>query len=699
MSQYGPTLTKLFVLIVAVALVGVTTGCRGADSPYARATLELTFGAPDDTEVRASTLVPDTELDIALYTITGTGPEGASFEVQTAEQNCTVGDLKQGTWDIDIIGTNDSGVDIACGSCSIELDLETEPVEIALIYPEGTGTLELEVTLAAPMPAECELTVCIEDEEGAIELVEPTVTDQYALVIRDLTTGRYLVTVYISDTEGGIVTGGVEVAHILPDRTTTGSIEIGVNDEPTALLPIGITDDALDLADVTVEALPGPYFPGTDPVFTASTSGSTSYDLTWSLDGSVVSTGNTYTYTAPSIGRHRIDCVASTQARPFVGADGFVFTVVEPVVVGEYDYMASFFDGDDGIDALSGARDIVVNHDGTMLYIAGYGDDAVAVFSVDQENGIPVFVDAISSSAEIPLDGVCSLSVSPDGTFLTAAARKSGSIVLLGLDSSGMFSGVAAVSRLSDEFGIENDEVTDLCLSPSGETAYACAPEANCIAVYDIDPEALSLTPREIVSTDTIGELSAINPEFIGISPDGSHIAVSAPGNDTLLILDCIDAGATPIPETAFRDEENGIDGLNGGGGLCFGPLGKTLYATGYYDNAVSVFNHDETGVLWMYSGKAENSVDGVEGMRYPRDVVVSPDGASVVVAASGSDAVSVFSRDDVNGGISFDAVAENGVGRIVGLDGVRSVLFLPSGAGFYSVSSNDDAIAWFNRR
>jgi DNA-binding beta-propeller fold protein YncE len=88
------------------------------------------------------------------------------------------------------------------------------------------------------------------------------------------------------------------------------------------------------------------------------------------------------------------------------------------------------------------------------------------------------------------------------------------------------------------------------------------------------------------------------------------------------------------------------------------------------------------------------------------RAIAVSPDGASVYVASSRSDAVAIFHRDQRTGALvqqpgTGGCVAAKGAGgcaQAIGLDGPNSVAVSPDGASVYVTSRASDSIAVFHR-
>ena len=149
-------------------------------------------------------------------------------------------------------------------------------------------------------------------------------------------------------------------------------------------------------------------------------------------------------------------------------------------------------------------------------------------------------------------------------------------------------------------------------------------------------------------------------------------------------------------PIISFRDGEQGITTLNGPTGMIFSEDTDHLYLTAYYDHAVNLFDWDSSQETWNHTHVWVDESDGIWGMRNPRDVILDPSIGSTYVAASGSDALAIFSADQSTGALSFIVTAANGDDRVVGLDGIRSLALAGDGHYLYSASSNDDAIAFF---
>ena len=101
-------------------------------------------------------------------------------------------------------------------------------------------------------------------------------------------------------------------------------------------------------------------------------------------------------------------------------------------------------------------------------------------------------------------------------------------------------------------------------------------------------------------------------------------------------------------------------------------------------------------------SGSGGQCGDGVQ-MQYPSETALSPDGRFLYVAATNSDAISVFDRDPVTGTIAqkfgtIGCVRERPARRqctdVRGIDGVDGLVVSPDGLTLYATGYNADTIA-----
>jgi 6-phosphogluconolactonase (cycloisomerase 2 family) len=121
------------------------------------------------------------------------------------------------------------------------------------------------------------------------------------------------------------------------------------------------------------------------------------------------------------------------------------------------------------------------------------------------------------------------------------------------------------------------------------------------------------------------------------------------------------------------------------------------LYATSYYDDAVTVFLKDASDA-WSLAAEIRNGESGIAAMESPRDIALAPDGLAAAVVSSASDSLSLFTRAPATGYLEVSAEAVDGDGWTEGTDGARSVAYSPDGGFLAVAASNSDAVALYRR-
>lgn len=276
------------------------------------------------------------------------------------------------------------------------------------------------------------------------------------------------------------------------------------------------------------------------------------------------------------------------------------------------------------------------------------------------------------------------------------------------------------------------DGAQGLAMSNNGLNVYVASHKADGVAVFlrTVSGELLQgAGALGCVTEDGSGGACADGKALLGardvvIDKKSKHVYVAAPASDAIAVF--------WRDKTGYLVQQPGIDGcvsrtgtdgqcaigiaIDGARALAVGPKGKFVYVAARDADAVAVFARDKkTGVLTQLPG-ADGcvSADGTLGqcangtaLDFPTDVVVSPKGDSLYVAAVGSNAIGVFARDKKTGVITQlpgtdGCVSEDGSGGACadgrGLLGVFGLAVSRDGRFLYAAARDGNAVAVFAR-
>lgn len=268
---------------------------------------------------------------------------------------------------------------------------------------------------------------------------------------------------------------------------------------------------------------------------------------------------------------------------------------------------------------------IVVSPDGKSVYVAGYDDFALVIFSRDTTTGAltpkgciaevgarsnPAHCGQRSGGLDEPYYG--SVAVSPDGRFVYTAGSAGPSI--------GRFRRNTTTGALSPNGCIADNannpegctQTTSLLSNPyvvvvsnDRKSLYATDNHNNAVVLFQRDLTSGKLTPKSCVAdqVNNAAGCSQTAPGLLGIewtavSADGRSVYAASPSTNAIVRLDRNTRTGALIPKGCVADPENNpaacaltAPGLDGIQTLTLGNDGKSLYAAGSQDNAIARFN------------------------------------------------------------------------------------------------------------
>jgi uncharacterized repeat protein (TIGR01451 family) len=383
-------------------------------------------------------------------------------------------------------------------------------------------------------------------------------------------------------------------------------------------------------------------------------------------------------------------------------------------------------DGRTEFNGLAGAMDVATSAagDGRHVYIAGTADNAIGILKIQtptmQDDRNVVFLTSVVSGQDgaAGLTGVEGLAISPDGEHLYAAGTLDSTIAVFDRDTEAgtltllelQENGVLGVSGLS--------AVTALDVSPDGRHVYAVGRNADSMAVFSRDADAMSadfgkLTFVEVIQNGVDNVSGMIGPIDVAVSPDGNNVYVAAPGDDSIVAFDRNNISVSnSFGKLTYRDTYSNSDanvaGVGGVSGLAFSrdPItpandGLFLYASASVDESVAVFQRDPgTGALALVEFK-QNGTGGVMGLSGASDVAVSADGAHLYATGALDQSLVIF-EIQLDGTLDYLSTTTNGdpAGNqlVAGLAGASALAISDSDDLVFTVGAIDSTLGNFER-
>jgi DNA-binding beta-propeller fold protein YncE len=393
-----------------------------------------------------------------------------------------------------------------------------------------------------------------------------------------------------------------------------------------------------------------------------------------------------------------------------------------------------------------GSRAIAVSGDGRNVYVASSTSDAIAVFERNQVTGAltqprgaagcVAAKGAEGCGRAIGLDGPNSVALSPDGRFLYATARNSGSVAVFHRESStgalkqlppgsGCVSGLPVPGCAAGRALVGPDVIV---VSPDGENVYVGSFFGNAVATFARAKNGALFQasgPEGCIAEAISGCATGIGlgaPEGLAISPDGKSLYVGSALSNAVTVLgrDVAAGGALGqatdgtacVANQPLAGCATGVQ-LAGANAVATAPAGRDVYVASLFSNSVTSFGRAATGVLTQKPGTAACLIflraagcSFGRAMVAPEGLAVSPDGASVYVAAFKTGAIDVLDRERESGVVrqkpgKLGCLASPRVPdctKARALAGVSSIAVSPDGRNVYSTAFESNAVGVFRR-
>jgi len=303
---------------------------------------------------------------------------------------------------------------------------------------------------------------------------------------------------------------------------------------------------------------------------------------------------------------------------------------------GQLVFLERLKDGEGGIEDLDGARSVAISPDGDHAYAVAMFDNALTMFARDGASGKLTPIGSASDD-DPGVDGMAeprSVAISPDGKHLYVAGWKEDALAVFSRDS-----GTGAAS-FQGRYKQGEDGVTGLkgphhlAFSPDGLSLYVSLWGEDAVSHFRRDAD-LGLLEYEGKLVNGEGEVRGLRGTRASVvSANGERVYVAAWNDDAVTILDRDSEGRLSYADTRF-DGLGDVAGLDAPHALALSADGLFLYAASFFDDAITVFARDrDTGEL-TYDQSVFDGEGEVVGLNGALTLHASADGEHVYVAST----------------------------------------------------------------
>ncbi len=465
----------------------------------------------------------------ASYTVSGTGPNGATFTKSTSGTSVTASSLDLGSWTITVNAYNsDSPTPTLIGSGSSTVTVssaETTTVGITVAPLTGTGTLNLSASWTSGLVQTPSISASLTPASGsAVSLPFVIVGNQGSSSTSGLASGYGTLSLNLLD-NGNSVMGAIEVVRIVAGQTTSGNFAFANTNQPGGSIQVTVSQNMATPLNVSISGATATLPQGNTETLTASVSnytGSPSY--VWYVNGVSAGTGATYVFgTTQGIGTYRIDVAAFSADGTQAGSTSTSIQVTG--IAGVVTTLASGFNAPFGMAT-----------DGTNLYVADSANNriqkiVIGTGTVSTLAGSTTAGNANGTGTAARFNNPSGIVIDASGTNLYVADTNNYLIrkIVIG-------SGVVTTFAGTGNYGSANGTGT----SASFSSLYGLATDGTNIYAADINNGLRKIVISSAAVTTLASTSNLSGPE--GIATDGTNVYVACK-NSSLIQQVAISSG------------------------------------------------------------------------------------------------------------------------------------------------------------
>jgi len=221
----GRVVFAFLVVVAAIVMMVLANSCKDPDAAVGSLELRL------EDEVSRTIMPSATLMEIAKYSVSGTGPGGASFgPVLSTESTVSIRNLVVGKWTLTAKALNIQNSEISSGTADVEVSRGENTATIVLDTMAGNGSMELNFSWNKDISTDqnMNLLISIQNADGSISMFNHSVrvADGYFSLVRNLSAGCYILSVQVMDSRGSLGIGATDAVRIIANTRSYGDIEL-----------------------------------------------------------------------------------------------------------------------------------------------------------------------------------------------------------------------------------------------------------------------------------------------------------------------------------------------------------------------------------------------------------------------------------------------------------------------------------------
>ncbi|MEQ9442211.1 MAG: beta-propeller fold lactonase family protein [Cyclobacteriaceae bacterium] len=384
----------------------------------------------------------------------------------------------------------------------------------------------------------------------------------------------------------------------------------------------------------------------------------------------------------------------------------------------QYGFEQVIRNSDEGIEGIGTPTHVLISPDNRQVYVAGYGDAALAVFIREDTTGQLTFQQLVKNGegSVAGLTGVRQLAFSEDGRFVYTVSDQDHALTtfLHNEDGTLTFQGILR----DGENGVDGlGGARALAVSPDGENIYVAAYADHAVSVFSVDSLSGEATFNQVVFDTgvigSVGDLKLRTAISVAVSPDNRHVYLVGYEDDGLSVFarDTENQGRL----TSVQNIDNWAQFLGFGNvrptGVVSSHDGKNIYVSGFggsYAGNLTVFSRNasngrvEIVQRFADASTADTNFTRLDGLGRLASLTLTPDDRFVYTTAYDNGEVpedfeiTSFERNTDTGLLKEYKGITNG-GIVEGTEQPNAIAFEKTGNYFYVVAQQESAVTTFS--